>query len=61
MAFRIFDRNGDGNINYEEFLRTIRGSMNDARKKLAYQAFCVMDKDNSGTIDIHDVKGTYNA
>lgn len=30
-AFHIFDRDGNGTIDYEEFLRTIRGSMNQFR------------------------------
>jgi len=34
-CFRIFDRDGSGEISYDEFLRTIRGSMNNARKSVA--------------------------
>ena len=30
-AFKVFDRDGNGEISYEEFLRTIRGKMNPAR------------------------------
>ena len=30
-AFGIFDRDGSGEISYEEFLRMIRGEMNPAR------------------------------
>lgn len=28
MAFNEFDRDGNGTVDYDEFLRTIRGSMN---------------------------------
>ena len=31
IAFNIFDRDGNGEISYEEFLRSIRGKMNPAR------------------------------
>ena len=31
QAFRIFDRDANGCIDYEEFLRVIRGSMNQFR------------------------------
>ena len=55
IAFGEFDRNGDGSIDYEEFLRTVRGEMNEGRKKISLQAFNVMDKDGSGVIDIIDV------
>lgn len=60
IAFGTFDRNGDGSINYEEFLRTIRGEMNAQRKMIALQAFRVMDKNGSGRVDIADVQGTYD-
>lgn len=60
-AFDIFDRDGDGQVDYEEFLRTIRGDMNDFRKQLVFRAFDIMDKDKSGIIDIHDIAGVYSA
>lgn len=61
VLFAEFDRNGDGVIDYEEFLRGIRGEMNDFRKVIAMKAFKVLDKDQSGVIDIRDIKGVYNA
>lgn len=60
-AFKIFDRDNSGEICYEEFLRTIRGNMNDFRRRLCLKAYAVMDKDGNGKIDISDVKGTYDA
>jgi calcyphosin len=30
--FKVFDRDGSGAINYEEFLRGVRGGMNEFRK-----------------------------
>merc|ERR1719321_567008 len=59
--FGVFDRDGSGEISYDEFLRMIRGEMNPARKKIALKAFQIMDKDGSGTLDINDIRGTYNA
>lgn len=46
--FKIFDRDGSGEISYEEFLRIIRGEMNDFRKNIAMRAYKIMDKDKSG-------------
>ena len=37
--FRLFDAQGNGCINYEEFLRGIRGVMNPFRQELAFRAF----------------------
>ena len=61
LAFNAFDEKNNGSIDYEEFLRTIRGNMNDFRKNLCIQAFKLMDKDGSGELDINDIRGTYNA
>lgn len=59
--FDIFDRDGSGEISYDEFLRMVRGEMNDMRKALAKKAYNIMDKDKSGTLDINDIRQTYNA
>ena len=60
-AFVAFDRTGTGDIDYDEFLRSIRGSMNAFRRRFVDQAFMLMDKDGSGCLDINDIRGTYNA
>ena len=59
--FDTFDRNRDGSIDYDEFIRILQGPMNNFRKKLVMQAFNKLDKDHSGEIDINDIKGVYNA
>lgn len=35
--------------------------MNAFRKSLVAQAFTKLDKDRSGVVDYHDIKGVYNA
>lgn len=32
--FKFFDRNNDGKVNYDEFLRGIRGELSQRRKNL---------------------------
>lgn len=59
--FEYFDIDHSGTIDYDEFLRGIRGPMNDFRKMLAQKAFKIMDKDNSGVLTLSDIKGVYNA
>lgn len=34
LLFAAFDRNGDGSIQYNEFLRVVRGEMNERRTEL---------------------------
>ena len=61
VLFEAFDINRDGVINYDEFLRQIRGPLNSFRAGLVEKAFHKIDKDGSGILDIADIKGTYNA
>jgi Ca2+-binding EF-hand superfamily protein len=61
LAFKAFNLGEEGEIDYEEFLRTIRGEMNQFRVRLCQQAFRKIDKDGSGVLDINDIRGVYNA
>ena len=60
-AWDLFDRDGSGELSYNEFLRTIVGEMNPRRSAIAKKAFNIMDRDNSGKLDINDIRQTYNA
>lgn len=42
--FKYFDRNNDGRLDYDEFLRGIRGDLNDRRRGLVHLAFKKLDK-----------------
>ncbi len=61
VLFDAFDTNHDGTINYDEFLYAIRGELNDFRRGLVEKAFNKLDKDDSGFLDIEDIKGLYKA
>jgi len=37
--FKYFDRNNDGKINFDEFMRGLRGDINDRRRTLIQLAF----------------------
>eukprot|EP00828_Plagiopyla_frontata_P025587 TRINITY_DN3277_c0_g1_i3.p1 TRINITY_DN3277_c0_g1~~TRINITY_DN3277_c0_g1_i3.p1 ORF type:complete len:195 (-),score=36.98 TRINITY_DN3277_c0_g1_i3:133-717(-) len=54
------DKNGDGVIDFEEFLVAIRGSLNAKRQALVDKAFLKFDKDGNGVINAMDLRGTYN-
>lgn len=58
--FNIFDRDRSGKIDYDEFLRGVRGEMNNFRRSYCEKAFKIMDKDKSGVLNIDDLKGVYN-
>ena len=58
--FAYFDFDRSGQIEFDEFIRAIRGPLNPTRKKIVMQAFKKLDKDGSGWIDISDIRGVYN-
>ena len=59
--FHYFDFDKSGQIEFDEFVRAIRGEMNSTRKAIVAQAFKKLDADGNGWIDINDVRGVYNA
>jgi Ca2+-binding EF-hand superfamily protein len=61
IAFDVFDRDGSGEISYDEFLRSIRGSMNEFRRNIVKRCFSILDLDKSGELDINDIRQVYNA
>ena len=61
MLFRAFDLDRSGLIEYNEFLRVIRGPMNAGRVAIVDKAFSKFDKDGNGYIDINDIRGVYSA
>ena len=60
-VFSAFDMNKDGTIQYDEFLRIIRGDLSPNRLRLVEDAFKKLDKDGSGELEVNDIMGTYNA
>lgn len=61
ILFTYFDSNRDGCLNIDEFLMAIRGDLSEKRLALVEQAFRKIDRDNSGVLDINDIKDSYNA
>jgi Ca2+-binding EF-hand superfamily protein len=53
--------NGDGEIDYNELMRSVVGEMNPIRKDFVKKAFNKLDKDGSSIIDIRDITSVYNA
>lgn len=59
--FGYMDYDRSGLVEYDEFLRSIRGPMNQNRKRIVAKAFAILDKDEGGFIDINDIRGVYTA
>jgi len=59
--FVFFDVDRSGVIEFDEFVRAIRGPMNPNRKKIVAQCFKKLDKDGNGWIDLSDIRGVYKA
>eukprot|EP00163_Fabomonas_tropica_P018952 TRINITY_DN3335_c0_g1_i3.p1 TRINITY_DN3335_c0_g1~~TRINITY_DN3335_c0_g1_i3.p1 ORF type:complete len:220 (-),score=68.69 TRINITY_DN3335_c0_g1_i3:147-806(-) len=55
------DRDGNGNVDYEEFLRAVRGRMNEKRRALVEKAFKKLDANKNGFIELDDIRFFYNA
>lgn len=55
-----FDTNKDGQLSFDEFLRAIRGELNERRLDMVHQAYKVLDKDGSGQVTIEDIKIAYD-
>jgi len=55
-----FDTNGDGSIDFDEFLIHIRPPMNDTRRTLVESAFNKLDGDQSGIVTTSDVARLYD-
>lgn len=55
-----FDTNKDGKLSFDEFLRAIRGELNERRAGLVDQAYSVLDKNGDYLVTIADIEMAYN-
>lgn len=61
FLFKNFDRDGDGNINYDELLHGIQLPLSGSRLAVVERAFKTLDKDGSSVIDVNDIAKIYDA
>merc|ERR1719350_2520727 len=57
----LFDTDGDGHVNFDEFLVGIRGSLNAKRQAMVDKAYLKFDANGDGEITAADLRGVYNA
>ncbi|GFS03633.1 calcyphosin-like protein [Elysia marginata] len=58
--FGIFDKDGSGSIDFDEFLVRLRPPMSQARRNLIHLAFKKLDKSGDGIVTVEDLHGVYN-
>ncbi|OLQ03930.1 Calcyphosin-like protein [Symbiodinium microadriaticum] len=58
--FQQFDRDSSGSVDYDEFVRGIRGDMNEFRLEWVDKAFSILDKDGSGVVETSEMSKTYD-
>ena len=61
MVFGNFDSENIGEIDYDEFIRTLRGEMNEFRQNLVQNVFDKLDIKKSGEISFKELNNKYNA
>eukprot|EP00947_MAST-08B_sp_MAST-8B-sp1_P005632 g5632.t1 len=59
VVFAYFDRDRSGTISFDEFLRGIRGELNDRRLDFVHQAFDILDKTGDGEVTVEDLRDVY--
>jgi Ca2+-binding EF-hand superfamily protein len=59
--FDYFDVDHSGSIDINEFVRGLRGPMNENRVALVHMAFDILDKDGSGVVDAEEIANLYDA
>ena len=61
IIFNNFDLENTGEIDYDEFIRTIRGEMNEFRQNLVQKVFDKLDNKKTGEISFKELNNKYNA
>ena len=56
-----YNREKDGNVNFVDFLKDLRGKPSNHRVTMIDNAFLKFDKDGTGLIDLRDLRGVFNA
>lgn len=52
---KYFDRNGDGNVDFNEFLRALKGDVNTFRKRYIKLAYDKLDVNKDGQVKLDDI------
>lgn len=61
LVLKHFDRDGNGSVDFNEFLRSIRGELNAARKRIIRAVYDKLDVNKDGTVRLDDIARLYDA
>lgn len=61
QVLKHFDRDGNGSVDFNEFIRTIRGDLSAARKAVIRQAYNKLDVTKDGKVLLEDIAKLYDA
>lgn len=56
-----FDRDKNGTVNFDEFLRALKGELNASRKHWIRQAYDKLDVNKDGLVKLDDIAQIYDA
>ena len=59
--FVSFDKDERGMINYDDFIRVLRGELNENRKNLIHNVFKHLDIENKGNLSLEELLNIYQA
>jgi len=58
--FQFFDREGSQSVTYDEFVRAVRGDMNEFRMDWVKAAFDILDTDKDGVVGVDELMSRYS-
>ena len=61
QVLKHFDRDGNGSVDFNEFIRIIRGELNASRKAIIRSAYNKLDVNGDGTVKLDDIARLYDA
>jgi Ca2+-binding EF-hand superfamily protein len=61
LVFELFDTDGSGGVDLEEFIQRVRDPLTERRLGLVQLAFARLDKDGNGVVDGTEVASLYDA
>ena len=60
VLMRFFDKDGNGEISLTEFVRGVRGDMNERRRTLVEKAYKLLDSNKDGIVKLNDIEQLYD-